>query len=211
MPNLVHLVRKDVLLMQRYIWLLVIYAVVFSGFVQTDSSPLYGMLPGMVLILVLNADMRLPSQQFLVNLPVRRSFLVLSKYASTFIMMLFAFVFSMLLNAGATAVHGQPVVWNLGQMLSIFLAQILFMSLYIPIYYWLGLNGAQYLNVAMIIVIMIGSQLASGLLSGDETLRLAATAAEHPVAAGLLGGSAAVLSVVVSYLASRAIFARRDL
>lgn len=211
MSSLIHLVRKDMLLMQRYIWLLVIYSIVFSGFVQTDSSPLYGMLPGMVLILALNADMRLSSQQFLVNLPVRRSFLVLSKYASALMMMLLAFVFCMLVNAGASAFHGQPVAINPGQMLGIFFAQILFMAIYIPIYYWLGLNGAQYLNVAMIIVIMIGSQLASGLLSGEDTLLLSSAVKAHPAAAGFLGVGVVGLAVVVSFAVSRTIFARRDL
>ncbi|MDU2242594.1 MAG: ABC-2 transporter permease [Paenibacillus sp.] len=211
MPSLIHLVRKDLLLMQRYIWLLVIYSVVFSGFVQTDSSPLYGMLPGMVLILALNADMRLSSQQFLVNLPVRRSFLVLSKYASAFMMMLLAFVFCMLVNVGANAFHGQPAAINPGQMLGIFYAQVLFMAIYIPIYYWLGLKGAQYLNVAMIIVIMIGSQLASGLMSDEDTLLLSSAVKAHPAAAGFLGAGVVGLAVIVSFAVSRTIFARRDL
>ncbi|MGP0583859.1 ABC-2 transporter permease [Paenibacillus timonensis] len=211
MPNLIHLVRKDFLLLQRYLWLLFIYMVVFSGFVQSDGSPLYGMLPGMVLILALNADMRLPNQQFLVNLPVRRSYLVLSKYVSAFILMLIAFVFCILLNTGANAVHGQPAAFNFGQMLGIFLAQILFMAIYIPIYYWLGLKGAQYLNVAMIIVVMIGSQLSSNLLSDEDSLQLSASISTHPVATGLLGASVGILALVVSYLISRMIFARRDL
>ncbi|WP_068785918.1 ABC-2 transporter permease [Paenibacillus phocaensis] len=211
MSSLIHLVRKDMLLMQRYIWLLVIYSIVFSGFVQTDSSPLYGMLPGMVLILALNADMRLSSQQFLVNLPVRRSFLVLSKYASAFMMMVLAFVFCMLVNAGANVFHGQSAAINQGQMLSIFCVQVLFMAIYIPIYYWLGLKGSQYLNVAMIIVIMIGSQLASSLLGGEDTVLLSSAVKAHPVAAGFLGAGVAGLALIVSYAVSRRIFARRDL
>ncbi|MDU4698399.1 MULTISPECIES: ABC-2 transporter permease [Paenibacillus] len=211
MSSLIHLVRKDLLLLQRYIWLLCIYAVVFSGFVQSDSSPLYGMLPGMVLILALNADMRLPSQQFLVNLPVRRSFLVLSKYVSAFALMLVAFAFCMLLNAGADLVHGQAVTIHPVQLLSILLTQILFMAIYIPLYYWLGLNGAQYLNVAMIIVVMIGSQLATDLLSREDTLRLSEAMTAHPAIAGLLGVCVAALAVVISFGVSNNIFARRDL
>lgn len=211
MPHLIQLVRKDFLLLQRYLWLLFIYMVVFSGFVQSDGSPLYGMLPGMVLILALNADMRLPNQQFLVNLPVRRSYLVLSKYVSAFILMLLAFALCMLLNTGANAVHGQSTAVNLGQMLGIFLAQLVFMAIYIPIYYWLGLKGSQYLNVAMIIVVMSGSQLSSGLLSDGGTKPLSASITNHPIAAGLLGASAGILALVVSYLVSRMIFAKRDL
>ncbi|MFD1177308.1 ABC-2 transporter permease [Paenibacillus puldeungensis] len=211
MHNLVHLVRKDLMLMQRYLWLIAIYAVVFSSFVQSGNSPLYGMLPGMVLILILNTDIRLPNQHFLVSLPVRRRFLVMSKYVSCLIGIVAALFCCLLLNAGADAMYGRPIHWDWSLTFTLLLAQVLFMSLYIPFYYWLGLKGAQYMNVAMIVVLMVGSQVVSELLGGEDAIKLLTTVGQHPYAAGLLGVSVTLLVMVISYFISRAIFTRRNL
>lgn len=211
MHNIVHLVRKDLMLLQRYLWLVAIYAIVFSSFVQSGISPLYGMLPGMVLILILNTDIRLPNQHFLVSLPVRRKFLVMSKYVSCLIGIVASLFFCLLLNAGADAVFSRPIHWDWELTFTLLLAQILFMSLYIPFYYWLGLKGAQYLNIAMIVVLMLGSQTVSEILSSHDAIKLLTTLNQHPYAAGLLGVSITLLVMVISYFISCAIFTRRNL
>ncbi|RRJ65465.1 ABC-2 transporter permease [Paenibacillus oralis] len=211
MSNIVHLLHKDLLLMKRYIGVLAVYAIVFSGFVQTNNSFLYGMLPGMVLILTLSADMQLPVQQFLVNLPVRRSLLVLSKYASAFFFMLAAFLLCLLLDGGAAALQGVPVNWEPAYLLGVFSVQILVMSVYIPLYFWLGPKGAQFLNIAMMIFFFGGSFAVYNILGSERAMALIARFGEHPYASVLMGVCAAALAVFVSFKISCLIFAKRDL
>ncbi|MGZ7444534.1 ABC-2 transporter permease [Paenibacillus sp. TH7-28] len=211
MSNIVRLLHKDLLLMKRYAGVLAVYAIVFSGFIQSNNSFLYGMLPGMVLILTLSADMQLPVQQFLVNLPVRRSLLVLSKYASAFFFMLAAFLLSVLLDKGAAVLQGVPVNWEPAYMLGVFSVQILVMSVYIPLYFWLGPKGAQFLNIAMMLFFFGGSFAVYSVLGSERAMALIARFGEHPYASGLMGICLAVLAVFVSFKISCLIFAKRDL
>ncbi|MEC0330941.1 ABC-2 transporter permease [Paenibacillus macerans] len=211
MSSIVRLLHKDLLLMKRYIGVLAVYAIVFSGFIQANNSFLYGMLPGMVLILTLSADMQLPVQQFLVNLPVRRSLLVLSKYASAFIFMLAAFLLSVVLDKGAAVLQGGSVSWELSYLLGVFALQILVMSVYIPLYFWLGPKGAQFLNIAMMIFFFGVSFTVYNVLGSERAMGMIARIGAHPYVAGLMGICVAALAVFVSYKVSCLIFAKRDL
>lgn len=211
MSNIVRLLHKDLLLMKRYVGVLAVYAIVFSGFVQTNNSFLYGMLPVMVLILTLNSDMQLPVQQFLVNLPVRRSLLVLSKYASAFFFMLGAFLLSVLLDKGAAVLHGVPVNWEPAYMLGVFSVQILVMSVHIPLYFWLGPKGAQFLNIVMMVLIFGGNFAAYNVLESENAMALIARIEDFPYVFGFMGIFAGALAVIVSFKISCRIFAKRDL
>ncbi|MEF2966072.1 ABC-2 transporter permease [Paenibacillus sp. M1] len=212
MPNILGLVRKDFLLMRRYLWLLVIYAVAFSGIISgTGGTMLYGLLPGVLLILTIGADMRQPNQQFLVSLPLKRNQLVLAKYASSFIILVLSIAVCLLMNIATDLLDFGTVRINTALAVGTTVTMSLFISVYLPLYYWLGLKGAQYLNVGMMVIIMIGNGAVTSLLGSRDMAPALDFLTAHRLQAGLLIGSGTVLVIVVSYLISRSIFMKRDL
>ncbi len=212
MPRMICLIRKDIMLIYRYMWLVLIYAFVFSGFIQSNNSTLlYGLLPGLVLILGIGSDARLPNQQFLVTLPVKRSYLVLSKYASSLIFLVSAIVICFIMNVATDMIDFGTVRIDVTFVLGTLISMILFMSLYLPLYYWLGVKGAQFLNIAMMVIIMVGNGAVTALLSSEDMAAPLEWLSSHALAAGVLLASATVLALVVSYLISVSIFRKKDL
>ncbi|MNP80476.1 hypothetical protein D3C76_1785910 [compost metagenome] len=67
------------------------------------------------------------------------------------------------------------------------------------------------MNIAMIVLLMVGSQTVSEILSSQDAMKMITTINQHPYAAGLLGVSVTLLVMVISYFVSRAIFTRRNL
>ncbi len=212
MPKVICLIRKDLILIQRYLWLILIYAFVFSGFIQSnDSTLLYGLLPGLLLILAIGSDMRLPQQQFLVSLPVKRNYLVFSKYASSFIFLVLGIAVCLIMNVITDMVDYGVLKVNAPLVLGTFVSMMVFMSIYLPLYYWLGIKGAQYLNIVMMVIIMVGNGAISSLLGSEDMSRSLEWVSAHAWAAGILTASATALVVFISYMISLAIFRKKDL
>jgi len=211
-PKLICLVRKDLLLVRRYLWLLLIYAVIFSGFIQSSNSTLiYGILPGMVMILAIGSDMRQSNQQFLVSLPVKRGYLVLSKYVSSLVLLVVAVVFCVLVSGAADTVHHGTFQVDKVLVLGTLVSMVLFLSVYLPLYFWLGIKGAQYLNVAMMVIILGGNSLIASVLNGSDMAFVINWFSGHPVASGIFAVGVLALAGIVSYFISRTIFVKRDL
>lgn len=209
MPNMMRLLRKDMILVQRYLWLLAVYAFVFSGFIQSNQPfLLYSLLPGMLMILAIGNDLRTPNQQFMVSLPVGRNFLVLAKYVSSFMFLILSLAICAVINTTAYALKSGEILVDTQIILGTFVSMTLFVSLYLPLYYWLASKGAQFLNIAMMIVIMVGNGTVSEVLSEPF---LADKIANHPGLVLIFAAGVTVLALIVSYLTSLSIFRKRDL
>ncbi|WP_435921134.1 ABC-2 transporter permease [Paenibacillus sp. DYY-L-2] len=209
MPNIMRLLRKDLILVQRYLWLLAIYAFVFSGFIQSNQPfLLYSLLPGMLMILAIGNDLRTPNQQFMVSLPVGRNFLVFAKYVSSLMFLILSLVICAVINTTAHALKSGEMMVDTQIILGTFVSMTLFVSLYLPLYYWLASKGAQFLNIAMMIVIMVGNGTVSEVLSEPF---LADKIANHPGLVLIFAAGVTVLALIVSYLTSLSIFRKRDL
>lgn len=209
MPNIMRLLRKDLILVQRYLWLLAIYAFVFSGFIQSNQPfLLYSLLPGMLMILAIGNDLRTPNQQFMVSLPVGRNFLVFAKYVSSLMFLILSLVICAVINTTAHALKSGEMMVDTQIILGTFVSMTLFVSLYLPLYYWLASKGAQFLNIAMMIVIMVGNGTVSEVL-GEPFL--ADKIANHPGLVLIFAAGVTVLALIVSYLTSLSIFRKRDL
>lgn len=212
MPKMIYLIRKDIMLIRRYLWLILIYTIIFSGFIQGNNSTLlYSLLPGMVLILAIGPDMSVQGQQFLISLPVKRNYLVLSKYGSSFIIIFLSMVICLIMNIVTDMTDYGAIHLNIKFVAGMLISLIWFMSLYLPLYYWLGLKGGQFLNVTMMIIIMGGNGMITSLLSSNDMAIVPNWGAMHPWIVGTFVSSATVLAVVISYLISFAIYRKRDL
>lgn len=209
MPKMMRLLRKDLILVQRYLWLLAIYAFIFSGFIQSNQPfLLYSLLPGMLMILAIGNDMRTPNQQFMVSLPVSRKYLVLAKYASSLMFLILSLVICVVINTTAHALEYGEILVDSQIIVGTFISMSLFVSIYLPLYYWLAWKGAQFLNIAMMIAIMTGNGMVSEILSEPF---LADKIANHPGLVVVFAAGVTVLALIVSYFISLSIFRKRDL
>lgn len=206
------LVRKDILIIRRSIWLLAIYAISFSGVVQKDNQTLiYSLFPGLLLILGISSDSQRSAQQFLVSLPVTRNRLVLSKYLSSIIFIAAAVLISTALNLASDLLYGRPVHIDLVLIAGTFLAMIVFMSIYLPFFYWLGLKGLQVVNIVMMIVIMSANGAVTWLLTASDSRFLQDRLLEQPGLSWIFLILLTLLVSVVSYIISCRVYAARDI
>jgi len=211
--NVINLVRKDFILQRRYVWIIILYVLGFSGLFSTNNpNMLFGFFPGMMLILVVGSDMRLGSQQFLLTLPVKRSIIVLAKYVSSVLAILLAEAVSFGISFGIRQFNSEVVfneyfllIWSLASVL-------LMMCIYLPLYYWLGIHGAQFLNIAMMVIVMIGNGAISSIAVEDNGAeRFFSWINSHQTGSIMLGISSLLMLIVISYLISLFIFKRKDL
>ncbi|SDE64213.1 ABC-2 family transporter protein [Fontibacillus panacisegetis] len=211
MSSISLLMRKDLLLLKRYLWLIVIYTIIFSGFVQKDNLLLYNFLPMLLLILVVNNDMQPSSQQFLGTLPVRRKILVLSKYASAGSLLIIAGILGGLVNSLARYYLDGNMYFHTLLVVGSIISGLLFMALYIPLFYWIGPKGGQFLNIVLILFVMMGNGIVTGILSTEQTIIIMDWFNNHPVESGVICGGAIIVAILTSYVISTAIFKKRDI
>lgn len=206
------LMKKDFLLIRRFIWLLAIYAVVFSGIMQKGNHTLiYSLFPGLLLILGISSDSQRSAQQFLVSLPVPRNRLVLSKYLSSLILVVAAVLIATGMNFASDLLYGHPVHLDLMLIVGTFLSMVVFMSIYLPFFYWLGLKGFQVVNVVMMIAIMVANGVMTSLLTASDFRFLQDRFLEQPGLSWVFLILLTLLVSVISYLISCRAFRTRDL
>ncbi|MMZ58696.1 hypothetical protein D1872_206870 [compost metagenome] len=211
MSSIPLLMRKDLLLLKRYLWLIVIYAVMFSGFVQKNNYLLYNFLPMLLLIMVVNNDMQPSAQQFLGSLPVRRKILVLSKYVSAGSLIIISGILIGLVNCLALILQAGNVNFNTYIVAGSTISGLLFMALYIPLYYWLGPKGGQFLNIVLILVVMAGNGTITAILSSEQANTITAWFNNHSLASGLMTVGIIIVAMLVSFVVSTTIYKKRDI
>lgn len=211
MSSISLMVRKDILLLRRYLWLIAVYAIIFSGFVQRDNVLMYNFLPMMLLIMIINSDMQPSAQQFMISLPVSRKNIVLSKYVSAGLVLIFTGLLGGVLNSLGQAVLKGSLQFDTLLVVASMITGLIFMSLYIPLFYWIGPKGGQFLNVIMILFMTMGNGLVIGILSSKKSIALMKWSNAHLGESKLIVAVVLFLAIIVSYLVSVGIFRRRDI
>ncbi|MNP45799.1 hypothetical protein D3C76_1397510 [compost metagenome] len=151
------------------------------------------------------------SQQFLGSLPVRRKILVLSKYASACCLLILAGILCGLVNSVARYFMDGNMYFNTWLVVGSILSGLLFMALYIPLFYWIGPKGGQFLNIILILIVMMGNGVLTGILSSRQSITLISWLVSHPVESGLIGGGIFIVAMLISFVISTAIFKKRDI
>lgn len=211
MHNMITLLSKDFKLIQRYLWIILIYAIAFSSLLHKDSTMLFGLLPGLILVLANSIELRSSNQQFLVSLPVSRRFLVISKYLTSLIFILIAFALCVLINGIGDLYHLGQIQWNLSFVAKMMLGMVFVMLIYLPLYYGLAHKGIQFLNVAMMVIVMSGSTAIIGIFNDKDSAELVNWMVSHQAALGWLSMANVLICSFISYRISLHIFMKRDL
>lgn len=206
------LVKKDFLLIKRFAWLMAIYAIIFSEIVQKgNQSLIYSLFPGLLLILSISADSQRTAQQFLASLPVSRNRLVLSKYLSSFVINILSILVCAFLDILSDALYGRSIQLNTTLFWGTFLTMTVFIAVYLPFFYWLGLKGFQIVNVVMMMFVMAANGAATWLLANIDIKFLKGFSFNRPEMTLIFLPLLVMLLLVISYLISSKLYRKKDL
>ncbi|AIQ49120.1 hypothetical protein R70723_26845 [Paenibacillus sp. FSL R7-0273] len=212
MYNSFHLIRKDFIIVQKFILLLIPYYMIM-GFTNFDNYTVFALLPAMLLLInSCTMDVQQNNQKFLVSLPVPRQQIVLAKYLAILPYSIISFAFTVLLYlvgflVGRTA---EPLAWR-ELMLSIATFPLL-AAFFLPLHYWLGRKGTQVINLVFIMLIMINFFALKQLM--DQFPGLAEWVSSGKTDSLLLPvitGLGYVLVLFCSYLISLRVFTSKDI
>ncbi|MBT2287802.1 ABC-2 transporter permease [Paenibacillus albidus] len=209
-PSL-QLIRKDFILVRKYLLLLIPYYIWMAS--MNNDIYIFAALPPMLLLInSCTLDVQHMNQRFLISLPVCRQQLVASKYIS---MLPFA-----LLGAGFTVImymaglslgqHADPHFWKgIGLVTAVF---PLLGAFYLPVFFWLGQKGSQIVNIIFMMIAILGSSLSTKFLEWFPFLsEWAVDLSSNQTVLYMIGGLAYLCILFGSYLISLRIFIRKDL
>lgn len=211
MYSSLYLIRKDFILLRKFMLLMIPYFVIMA-YTNIDYYTMFGLFPSMLMMMnSCTLDVQHNNQRFLVSLPLRRQQLVLAKYLTVLPYCLFSLISTLLLYyvaffAGWTS---QPIAWR--ELILVIATFPLLAAIYLPLYYWLGQKGMPIVNIVFMLMIMINvtsvSSLKEHFPAFDEWLATGTTDNNLiPVIAGL----GYVIILYCSYLISLRIFIKKD-
>ncbi|WP_154120413.1 ABC-2 transporter permease [Paenibacillus monticola] len=211
MHHSIYLIRKDFVLVRKFLYLLIIYYI-SMGFANWSTYSMFAILPPMLLLInSCTLDVHQSNQRFLVSLPVRRQELVLAKYLVLIPFTLFGFASALVVYGIAGIVgHGSdPTFWKeMGITLGAF---PLLAAIYLPLYYWLGTKGAQVVNIVFMLTVMLGSSSVAKLFEWSPLLTTwMKSESSNNMLQALIAGIAYIFVMSFSYFISVRIFEKKD-
>lgn len=211
MYNSLMLIKKDFILIHKLL-LLLIPLFIFVVLMNLESLSYFSAFPSM-LIMISSCTMDTQmTQRFLVNLPVRRQELVRAKYLSIIPyscigLGTIALIYLVLILTGGEV---KPGFWQEVSLTS--LTFPLLASIYLPLNYWLGSKGAQFVNSAFILLFVLGASSMNGLLQWfSEMKNRMSFGVDGSLIPYILLGLAYVFVISCSFFISLRIFERKDL
>lgn len=149
MGNLALFIRKDWIVLRKYAWFFLLWLVFFSF---GNNGKLLGvMLPAMLIILISNIDLN-PFHKYAFSLPLSRREIILGKYLSSVFFMLTGLAATYLLQSAFFLLTGGELSYTLFQICVSGISLTMFITLYYPLYYWLGPKGGQILKMVVMLV-----------------------------------------------------------
>ncbi|MNI95939.1 hypothetical protein D3C73_1543010 [compost metagenome] len=85
------------------------------------------------------------------------------------------------------------------------------MALYIPLYYWIGPKGGQFLNIVLILFVMMGNGIVTGIFSTEQSLEILSWFNNHPLGSGIICAGVLIVALLISFVISTTIFKKRDI
>ncbi len=201
MHSVAYLIRKDILLVYRYM-LILLPLLFYAAWSQIGTLLMYVTLPAtFMLITSCTLDMQNRSQRFTASLPVSRTQIVLSKYSSIVPFTLIGILFALVLQVAARLLNIKMAMFGLGEVGMVVGFNLLLTSIYLPLYFWLGPKGMQIVRFVFIMIIAIGTGVISGLLRDYDIM-------QHGIfgGAGSAGTELSIASISILILLSLSIF-----
>ncbi|QWU13894.1 ABC-2 family transporter protein [Paenibacillus sophorae] len=216
MSNLVSLIRKDFMLSRNYLLFMVPYLIVLS-IMNTNAAQF-----GVSLIVIFSSmtmlltsclqDIRNVNIRFSLSLPVHRRMIVVSKYVSVLPFLLIGVAIVLVLSLVLQQLGYDILNMNWRELGVSILSVPLMASIYLPLYYWLGPKGAQYVNTVFFLAIFFGMMNQGDIVNSIPGMKnFILDNADMGLEKWLVGGAVYILFVAASYLVSLRLFSSRDL
>ncbi|BCG59366.1 ABC-2 transporter permease [Paenibacillus sp. URB8-2] len=216
MSNLVSLIRKDFMLSRNFLLFGVPYLMVLS--IMNAKSAQFGVslfitFPAMMMLLTsCLQDIRNVNIRFSLSLPVHRRLIVASKYVSVLPFILIGVAFALVFSLALAQLGYGSLSMNWRELGVSILSVPLMASVYLPLFYWLGPKGAQYVNTAFFLGLFFGIMNLGGIIKAIPGLKTFVLGTEGlGLEKWLVGGAIYILFVAASYLVSLRLFSSRDL
>ncbi|AKG34930.1 ABC-2 transporter permease [Paenibacillus durus] len=216
MSNLVSLIRKDFMLSRNYLLFLFAY-LIFMSIMNTGSAP-FGLsllvtMPAMMMLLTTCLqDVRNVNIRFSLSLPVHRRMIVVSKYVSVLPFTLIGVAFTLVMSQVLPQLgyEGLNISWS-EMGVSILLVPLI-ASIYLPLFYWLGPKGSQYVNTVFFMIVIFGTANLGDIINAIPGLKtFILESAALGLEKWLVGGAVYIVFIAASYLISLRLFSTRDL
>ncbi|WP_438496973.1 ABC-2 transporter permease [Paenibacillus sp. IHBB 3054] len=212
MYNSLHLIRKDFMLLQKFLLLLVPYYIIM-GYTNFDNYTMFALFPAMlILINSCTVDVQQNNQKFLISLPMPRQQIVMAKYLVLLPSCLLSLACTLLLY-GVAFFAGratEPIAWR---ELALCIASFpLLAAVYLPLHYWLGQKGTQVVNFIFIMLIMLNFAALTKLLAWlPDLANWVSTGKTESILIPVISGLAYIIILFGSYLISLRIFTSKDI
>lgn len=212
MYNSLYLIRKDFVLVQKFLLLLVPYYIIM-GYTNFDGYTMFALFPAMLLLInSCTLDVQQNNQKFLISLPLPRQQIVMAKYLAMLPYCLLSLACTLLLY-GVAYVTGratEPIAWR---ELALCIAGFpVLAAVYLPLYYWLGQKGTQVVNFIFIMLIMLNFAALNKIMTQFPALEnWVRTGRTDSFLLPAIGGLAYMVILFSSYLISLRIFTAKDI
>jgi len=205
--TLLHLIRKDFIVLRWYFLFVAVFALIFGWNFRTSISPLLIQALPTVMMVMLTAsiEFRSKSMMFVSALPVSRKQIVLAKYVSVFFYCMLGLVLMIAVHAANVYITGQSTAVSGYSMLLAFGVSMLFAAIYLFIQFWLGIRSSQVMVFAAILLLNLFLGMASDAMEKLSDVFWF----NVPLAAGI--PLAGLLIMYSSYRWSLHIFRRKDI
>ncbi|AFM43437.1 hypothetical protein Desaci_4600 [Desulfosporosinus acidiphilus SJ4] len=171
MLNVLYLVKKDLLILKRYLWVAVFYGFfALFAFNYLQEGALSAALVGVSYTLISQAcaqDDKNRSEIMMLSLPLLRRDIVLAKYLSIFLYAIIG-LFSYLLAQTLVSVTGMPInaaKITLPGILGAFSALIILVSIYFPLYFKLGYLRSRMIGMLVFLACFFLIPFVYGLIT----------------------------------------------
>ncbi|NGZ77723.1 ABC-2 transporter permease [Saccharibacillus alkalitolerans] len=212
MLSVVYLIRKDILLVYRYMLLLLPFFL-YMAWAQIGTLLVYVTVPAIfMLITSCTFDMQNTNPRFTASLPVSRTQVVLSKYASLAPFTLIGLLFAAVLQGGAALLNLDAGSFRLTEIALVIAINVAVASLYLPLYFWLGPKGMQIVRLVFIMIVAIGSSTLGALSQRSDLLQRWLGGSVQ--GAGMIWGTVCLALVVLlgaSVFLSLKLYAKQDI
>jgi len=206
---MLNLVRKDILVLKWYYLFVALYAL-FFGLLSKVSFTLIGVMPAVILLVMgASVEMRSRTMLFVGSLPVTRNQIVKAKYLSVLVFTLIgAAVTVAMILINRYALDRDD---GFTGIMFVYMAAItlLYASIYLPIYFWFGAKGGQFVTFITIFLMAAAISALSNRLS--EPKQVGQFGEMSSAAWGSCIMASAALIFVISAIVSMRIFRKKDL
>lgn len=154
MSNLLLLIRKDFILIRKFIPIFLL-SILYVAYVQSDSFIMYATFQSwLLLVYSCSMDIESINGRFVVGLPVSRHEIVLAKYLSLIPYCFIGLVcsFGLYLTSYLLGHTISPEYWR-GVALSLLMIPLV-ASIYLPIHYWFGYKSYHF-NILFTVVVTV--------------------------------------------------------